>query len=172
LGESQYENENVGTEQMVRRQAYWTMLSGGAGHCYGSSVWAFGTNWQRNMNLNGALSMSRFYKIFSGLPWELLRPETSGELVVSGQGTYGEDDYSPVAVLPNYRLAMMYLPVGHPVKINMAQMKGSNLRVLWINPKTNQRWAGGYFKPRAVRELIPPTLSDDWILLIGNVGKK
>ncbi len=172
LGESQYEDENVGTEQMVRRQAYWTMLSGGAGHCYGSSVWAFGANWQRNLNLSGALSMSRFYKIFNGLPWELLRPEKSGELIISGQGIYGETDYSPVAVLPNYRLALMYMPIGHPVKIDMTKMKGSNLRVLWINPKTNQRWAGGYLKPRAVRELIPPTLSDDWILLIGNVGKK
>ncbi len=166
------QNENDGNEQIVRRQAYWTILSGGAGHCYGSSVWAFEKKWQQNLNLSGALSMSRFYKILNGLPWELLRPETSGELVVSGQNNIDNNDYSPVAVLPNYRLALMYMPVGHPVKIDMAKMKGSNLRVLWINPKTNQRWAGGYFKPRAIRELIPPTLSDDWILLIGNVGKK
>jgi hypothetical protein len=172
LGQSQYEDESIGSEQIVRRQAYWTILSGATGHCYGSSVAEFKEHWQRNMNLNGALSMSRFYKIFRGLPWELLRPETSGELITEGQGIYQNDDYSPVAILPNYRLAVMYLPVGHPVKVNMAKMKGSNLRVLWINPKTNQRWAGGYFKPRAIRELIPPTLSDDWVLLIGNVGKK
>ncbi len=165
-------NEAENTEQLVRQQAYWAMLSGAAGHCYDGLIGGFDKNWQKKLNQNGTLSMSRFYKIFSGLPWELLRPETSGELIVSGQGTYGEDDYSPIAVLPNYRLAIMYLPVGHPVRINMAKMKGSNLRVLWINPKTNQRWAGGYLKPRAVRELIPPTLSDDWILLIGNVGKK
>ncbi len=172
VGELQHKYENIDNEQTVRRQVYWAMLSGGAGNCYGSSVCAFEKNWQQKLNLKSTLSMSRFYKIFNGLPWELLQPETSGELVVSGQGNIGDDDYSPMAVLPNYRLALMYMPVGHPVKIDMAKMKGSNLRVLWINPKTNQRWAGGYFKPRAVRVLIPPTLSDDWILLIGNVGKK
>ncbi len=172
LGESQYEDENVGNARLVRRQAYWTMLSGGAGHCYGSSVWAFKNDWRTKMNLEGAMDMAHFYQIMSGLPWEVLRPDINNELIADGQGVYGSEDYVTAAALPNFRMALIYLPVGRPIKINAERMKGSNLRAIWINPKNNKRWIGGYFKPKGIRELTPPTLREDWLLLIGNIGKK
>ncbi|TAF95703.1 MAG: DUF4038 domain-containing protein [Cytophagia bacterium] len=172
LGESQYEDENVGNDQMMRRQVYWAMLSGGAGHCYGSSLWAFPANWRRVLNLSGATDMAFFHRIFTRLPWELLRPELKNELIVAGQGTYGSDDYAPVATLPNSRLAVVYLPVGRTIQIDASKIKGSSIRALWINPSTDKRWIGGYFKPTGIRDLTPPSLGNDWILLLGNVGKK
>lgn len=172
LGESQYEDENAGNEQMIRRQAYWTILSGGSGHCYGSSIWEFGSNWRQVMELPGANQVSLFYKIFSGLPWYLFRPDASNDILVEGRGAYGSDDYGTVAVLPNYRMAAIYLPTSRTVKINVEKINGSNIRALWISPRTNKRWIGGYFKPQGVRELTPPTLDEDWLLLVGNVGRK
>ena len=172
LGESQYEDENVGNERMVRRQAYWSLLSGGSGHCYGSSVWNFGDHWREKLELPGATQMGLFHKIFNGLPWYLFRPDTSGELLVEGRGTYGSDDYGVVSVLPNSRMAMIYLPGSRTIKVNVEKIKGSNIRALWISPRTNQRFIGGYFKPQGVRELTPPSLDDDWLLLLGNVGRK
>jgi Protein of unknown function (DUF4038)/Putative collagen-binding domain of a collagenase len=172
LGESQYEDENVGNAQMVRRQAYWAMLCGATGHCYGSSLWAFPANWKRTLELAGATDMALFHRIFTRLPWELLRPETKNELIVEGQGTYGSDDYAPVAMLPNNRMAVVYFPTGRTVKIDVSKIKGSSIRALWINPSTDKRWIGGYFKPKGTRELTPPTLGNDWVLLLGNVGKK
>ena len=46
LGESQYEGSgkianDMGEPQVIRRQAYWTMLCGGAGRAYGSDLWGF-----------------------------------------------------------------------------------------------------------------------------------
>jgi hypothetical protein len=172
LGEAQYEDENVGNDQMIRRQAYWTILNGGGGHCYGSSIWAFGTNWQEKLLLPGVAQVSLFYKIFSGLPWYLFRPDASNEILVEGRGAYGSNDYGSVSVLPNYRMAAIYLPTSRTVKINVEKIKGSNIRALWISPRTNKRWIGGYFKPKGVRELTPPTLNEDWLLLVGNVGRK
>lgn len=172
LGESQYEDENIGSALMVRRQAYWTILSGGAGHCYGSSVWDFKEDWQQRLNLEGAVDMAHFHKIMLGLPWEYLRPELSDNLIVEGQSIYGSEDYISVGVLPNHRMTLMYLPSGRPLKIDMEKLKGSNLRAVWINPRNNKRWIGGYFKPKGIKELTPPTLREDWLLLIGNIGKK
>ena len=172
LGESQYEDENVGNQQVVRRQAYWALLSGGSGHCYGSSLWAFPNNWRNVMNLPGALDMAFLHHIFSRLPWELLRPDLKNEILVEGQGIYGSDDYAPVAVLPNNRMAAIYLPVGRTIRVDVGKIKGSSIRALWINPSTDKRWIGGYFKPTGVRELTPPSLGNDWVLLLGNVGKK
>jgi hypothetical protein len=172
LGESQYEDENVGTPQMVRRQAYWSLLSGGSGHCYGSSIWEFNTYWRRTLELPGAAHISLFYKIMSGLPWYLLRPDTSDDFLVEGRGAYGSDDYAVVSKLANNRLAVIYLPTSRTVRINVEKIKGSSIRAVWINPRNNRRYLGGFFKPKGTRELTPPSLDEDWILLVGNAGKK
>ncbi|MFN4144578.1 MAG: DUF4038 domain-containing protein [Runella sp.] len=172
LGESQYEDEDVGNDQMVRRQAYWTLLSGGSGHCYGSSLWAFKSNWQQVLELPGANQIRLFFKIFSHLPWYLFRPDTTSELLIEGRGTFGSDEYSTVALLPNRRMAAIYLPTSRTVKVDVEKINGTNIRALWINPRTNKRWIGGYFKPKGTRELTPPMLDGDWLLLLGNVGRK
>ncbi|WP_169704874.1 apiosidase-like domain-containing protein [Runella slithyformis] len=172
LGESQYEDENFGNALMMRRQAYWALLSGGSGHCYGSSVWSFAPNWREKLALPGASQMSLFYKIMNGLPWYLSRPDTTSQLLVEGRGAYGSDDYGVVSVLPNNRMAMIYLPSGRTIKVDVSKINGSNIRALWISPRTNNRFIGGYFKPQGIRELTPPSLDDDWLLLLGNVGRK
>ncbi|AYQ32443.1 DUF4038 domain-containing protein [Runella sp. SP2] len=172
LGESQYEDEKDGNAQMIRRQAYWSLLSGGSGHCYGSSVADFGDDWRQKLQLRGAQDMELYYKIFSGLPWYLFRPDTTDEVLVEGRGTYGNDDYSVVSVLPNNRMAAIYIPTSRTLKVNVGKINGTNIRALWINPQTNKRFIGGYFKPQGIRELTPPTLDEDWLLLLGNVGRK
>lgn len=172
LGEAQHEDENEGTDQVVRRQAYWTMLSGGAGYCYGSSVWAFENNWQEKLNLPGANQMTYFSKIMGALPWYLFKADTTSQVLVEGRGKFGGDDYATVGVLPNYRMAAIYLPTGRSIQVNVEKINGTSIRALWISPRTNKRWIGGYFKPKGTRELIPPTLDDDWLLLLGNVGRK
>ncbi|WP_428659753.1 DUF4038 domain-containing protein [Runella sp.] len=172
LGESQYEDENAGNALIIRRQAYWSLLSGGSGQCYGSSLWSFEDNWREKLSLPGTAQMNLFYKIMNGLPWYLSRPDTTSEFLVEGRGTYGSDDYGVVSVLPNYRMAMIYLPSSRTIRVNVEKINGSNVRALWISPRTNNRFIGGYFKPQGIRELTPPTLDDDWLLLIGNVGRK
>jgi len=172
LGDAQYENENLGNDFMMRRQIYWTILNGGSGQCYGSSTWEFSSNWRTIMALPGVNQMGIFYKIFSGLPWYIFRPDISNDILLEGRGVIGGDDYATVAVIPNHRMAAIYLPTGRTVRVNIEKIKGSNIRALWINPRTNKRWIGGYFKPQGSRELTPPTLDEDWLLLVGNVGRK
>ena len=116
--------------------------------------------------------MELYFKIFSGLPWYLFRPDTTDEVLVEGRGTYGNDDYSVVSVLPNNRMAAIYIPTSRTLKVNVGKINGTNIRALWINPQTNKRFIGGYFKPQGIRELTPPTLDEDWLLLLGNVGRK
>jgi len=172
LGEAQYEDEKGGSAQVVRRQAFWSLLSGGSGGCYGSSVWEFRNNWREKLHLTGANQMELYFKIFNNLPWYLFRPDSTDEILVEGRGTIGNDDYGVVSVLPNNRMAAIYLPTSRTVKVNVGKINGTNIRALWINPQTNKRFIGGYFKPQGIRELTPPTLDEDWLLLVGNVGRK
>ncbi len=172
LGEAQYENEDVGNAQMMRRQAYWTMLAGGSGHCYGSTVWKFDKNWRVVSNLPGALQMQHFYKLMSGLPWEHFVPDTQNQFVVDGQSPWQDPNYVAVASLSNRKLMVAYIPQSGPLQIDFGQLKGKRLRVNWYSPRTGKKWVTAHYAPSVgVRQVVPPTIGDDWLLVIGNVSK-
>ena len=59
------------------------LLSGGSGHCYGSSLADFRDDWRQKIQLRGAQDMELYFKIFSGLPWYLFRPDTTCLLYTS-----------------------------------------------------------------------------------------
>jgi hypothetical protein len=172
LGESQYEDENVGNSQIVRRQAYWSALTGATGHCYGSSVWAFEGNWKNTLDIPGAFDMAIFYKTIMGLPWELLRPDVANEIIAEGQSEWQKDDYISTAVLPNKRMMVMYMPVARTIKIRADQLRGTIMKILWINPMTGKKTVAGYFSPTGIKEIKPPNDGQDWLLVIGNVSRK
>ncbi len=69
LGESQYEGTGVidndmGTAQIVRRQAYWAVLYGAAGHAYGSDLWGLPKNWREIMKYTGRASARALHPLF------------------------------------------------------------------------------------------------------------
>lgn len=66
--------------------------------------------------------MNLFQKIMNGLPWYLFRPDTTSNLLVEGRGTYGSDDYGVVSILPNNRMAMIYLPSSRTIKVNVEKL--------------------------------------------------
>jgi Protein of unknown function (DUF4038)/Putative collagen-binding domain of a collagenase len=174
LGQAQYEDENPETSLMVRQQAYWTLLSGGAGHCYGSLVSNFPENWKNLMTkqLPGSTDIATFYRIAVTLPWELLKPNFENNIITEGGGTYTQNDYASAAILPNNKLAVIYLPSSRTIKINANSLTGSILRATWVRPRTGKKTIGGTFEPNGIKELTPPDMTDDWLLLIGNISRR
>jgi len=179
--EASYEGEHDYTgPETLRRQEYWTLLSGATGQFYGNHyTWQFSTGWPSHLNTVGSRQMTIATNLFSHRPWFDLVPDTSHALVVSGYGTYSEsgdvnsNDYVTAARTPDGRLAIAYLPSGRPIVVNMRRMAGSRVRAQWYDP-TSGRYAaiaGSPFVTRGERRFAPPGENhggdDDWVLVLG-----
>jgi len=140
LGESQYEGEDTASckpftpTEIVRRQAYWSVLSGSCGHAYGSWCWMVNKNWRKVENDRGAAQMGLVRKFFEALPWYDLVPDIAGKLIVEGAGTYGKPDFATAAFLPDYSKIVVYLPPSGKEKRNLT------VDVPAINGKIETRW--------------------------------
>lgn len=72
LSEAVYEgpaannSQDNASAERVRKQAYWSILSGSAGHVYGSKLILFPSNWRDFLNLPGATDLSYLHTFFEG----------------------------------------------------------------------------------------------------------
>ena len=172
LGESQYEGSGVidndmSTPQMVRRQAYWTMLCGGAGHAYGSDLWGFPANWRDIMKYPGSFQMGHVIRFFESIPWWTLRPDIRHEAVVAGYGEWGRNDYVTAAVGDDRKLLVAYLPELQSVTVDFSFLRGDSFNVSFVDPRTGQTLKSETQKERKVRR-IPSPPGEDLVLIIQN----
>ncbi len=171
LGESQYEGSgklyanDIGQPHHIRRQAYWTMLSGGAGHAYGHDGWFFPPNWREILQYPGAGQLGHLVRFFRQLPWWQLVPDLRHQVVVNGYGRYTESDYVTVAVTETKDVLVAYLPKPGPLTVDLSQLKSPRLAVKWFNPRTGEYTDGGTVSNQGVKKLYSP-LQEDWVLLL------
>jgi hypothetical protein len=93
--EANYEFENVGPDidggsvQNLRRQEYWTMLSGAAGQLYGSAhTWKLLKGWEANLDTPGAIQLSYMKKLFASRKWHDLVPDQTHTVVTAGYDAF------------------------------------------------------------------------------------
>jgi hypothetical protein len=167
LGESQYEgfsgNDN-GTPEIIRRQFYWVMLSGGAGHAYGSQIWNFPANWHDILKWPGAQQVQYANNFFNAINWWQLVPDQKHDLVLNGFGTYSKTDYVTAALTDDKKTAALYMFKSVPVLVDLSQLKGSKITAQWFNPRTGEYTGGGNHISGKV-EFLPPT-NEDWALVL------
>jgi hypothetical protein len=137
LGEAMYEGymdeEDDGTAHRARKQAYWSVLSGAAGHAYGSRAYAFGENWREDLQLPGARHMRHLYDLLAPLPWHDLEPDLEHDTAVDGYGAFGGGDYVTTARTRDGTLAMSYLPRGGRVRMDLGRLAGP-VSARWYDP--------------------------------------
>jgi Protein of unknown function (DUF4038) len=92
--EANYEFEHLpdtdgGSTQNLRRQEYWTMLSGGAGQLYGSAhTWQLQKGWKSNLDTPGMIQLSYMKNLFASKKWYDLIPDQTHTVVTSGYGSF------------------------------------------------------------------------------------
>jgi hypothetical protein len=138
LIEAHYDQENVGhppgdgTPLTLRREEYWTMLSGGTGQFYGNFyTWSFAPGWKYYLDTEGVTQLTMWKTFVSSIPWYDLIPDQDHSVVTAGLGTYGDfttrvsqSDYCTTAKTSNGSVVAVYMPTQRAITVNMANLKG------------------------------------------------
>ena len=68
----------------LRRQAYWSMLSGASGQFYGNEyTWQFLDDWQDHLDTPGSRQMMYAARLFASRPWFRLVPDERHQVVTT-----------------------------------------------------------------------------------------
>jgi hypothetical protein len=181
--EANYEFENnhgwnTGTPGLLRRQEYWTLLSGGAGQLYGSYYTNhFEVDWQNQLQTPGATQMVHLKSLFEARRWFDLVPDQNHSVVVAGYGTYvdtggpfGDNDYVTAARTTDGSLVMAYVPQLRTITVDMTRLAGS-VNARWFDPANGAFVSIGSSMPNTgIRSFTSPGNNSDgdvdWILVL------
>jgi hypothetical protein len=183
LVEGVYEFEsNAQTHQAttatLRRQEYWTNLSGGTGHLYGSHyTWTFASGWQGMLDSPGAAEIHYVNVLFAPRAWYALVPDQNHSVVTSGYGTFSamgnvdDSDYLTAARTTDGALVIAYMPTSRTIAVDMTQLRGP-ARAQWYDPSRGvyTAVAGSPLPNTGAHAFAPPGPNGDgdgdWVLVL------
>lgn len=181
--ESCYDYESLGqahvsTPSTLRREEYWSNLSGATGLIYGNHyTWTFAPGWQSHIDTPGAAQIAFLKSFFESRPWYNLVPDqthntlTAGYGTFSSQGTIDDNDYATAARTPDGRLAIAYAPTIRPLTIDMTRLSAS-VTARWFDPSDGAYTAiaDSPFSNIGSRTFTPPGPNHDgdgdWVLVL------
>ena len=170
---------DFGTIPVLRRQMYWSMLSGAVGHCYGNdAVWPFAPGWDSPAILNSpAIAQLRYVTaLFQSRRWQAFVPDTNHTILTAGFGTYATNavvsanNYATCARETNGQTVMVYAPTQRAMTINMTKLAGTNALAWWFDPQTGTATNFGTFATTGTQIFTPPN-TNDWVLVLDNAAK-
>jgi hypothetical protein len=183
MAEANYEfehnpNTDGGSTQILRRQAYWSMLSGVTGQLYGSLyTWRLAPGWQTRLDTPGIVQFAHMSQLFGSRKWHELIPDQDHTVVIRGRGKYSTNGsmatntYATAARTPDGSLVMAYMPTIRPIMIDMTKLSGA-ATARWFDPTNGSYVAAGgsAFANVGGRRFIPPGNNSagdgDWVLIL------
>ena len=177
--EATYEFEHDCTPIVLRRQAYWTFLSGATGHVYGNGyIWPFRDGWKSKLDTPGALQTLYQRDLFASLPWYQLVPDQDHSVVTAGYGTFNDStaytadsDYVTAARVADGSLVVAYMPTLGSLTVDMTKLSGP-ATARWYDPTrgTYTAIAGSPFANSGSHVFTPPGNNadgdGDWALVL------
>jgi hypothetical protein len=177
--EANYEFEHFYSgPQTLRRQVYWTLLSGATGHLYGNKyTWPFAPGWKAHLDTIGALETAYATRLFATREWFNLIPDQEHTLVTDGYGSYSDagdpnqNNFVTAARTADGSLAIVYIPSGGSFTVNMRQMTPA-VDACWFDPAngTYTRIEGAPQAQEGEREFHTPVQNadgdTDWVLVL------
>jgi hypothetical protein len=176
LIETHYESEAAGpSDQALRAQSYWTVLSGGFGHVFGNCpIWNMGANntfgycsstpdWTTALNSTGSVNMQHFAELFNARHWWTLVPDDGHSVLTGGVGS--GSTYAAAAAASDRSSIIAYLPTSRAVTVNASGLSGNSMTAYWYNPATGDVTSIGSSAKGTLNGISPPALGD-WVLVI------
>jgi len=186
--EPAYENHPTGADNpridshKVRSQAYSAVLSGAAGHGYGSLdlFWFYKDDdgpfpkdgfqhWRNAMAYEGATQVGLMRRLFELRPWYKLAPDQSVLASDEGEGS----DRVVAARAEDGSFVIAYLPTPKPVKLKMDKLTGKTVKAGWYNPRQGTWREIGEYPNTGAHEFVPPAgdAKSDWVLVLDDAAK-
>jgi hypothetical protein len=168
---------SYGEPWTLRRQEYWSLLSGASGQFYGNHyTWQFLPGWKSRIDTLGSRQMSYLVKLFRRVPWYRLVPDQKHTLLTRGYGTFtstgnvDDSNYATAARTPDGKLAIAYLPTVRTITIDSSRL-AARPTARWYDP------TAGTFRPAAplthsgsIETFRPPDKNaagdGDWLLVL------
>ena len=180
LLETYYEREHSSTPLMLRRQAYWSILSGGLlGHIFGNCpMWHFTTTtgnyfcttapWQGQLDSTGSTNLWYVGRLFQSREFEKLVPDENHTVVTAGYQS--GNTLATSARTSNGSTIISYIPTQRAVTVDMSKISGGGqAQAWWYNPRTNTASVVGMFATTGTQNFTPPD-SNDWLLVIDSAA--
>jgi hypothetical protein len=164
MAEGGYEGIEFGKVQTaleIRRQAYWTQLSGGH-HVYGhNQAWIEPTNWKQWIDAPGAGQLGVFREVITSLDeWWLANPDQS----IFVQEKDPNLHMAFRAARGNWVLAYLSKPTTISIRLKDVPAKDTIL-VTWIDPVNGSRTDTGIYRYENPIAFKTPTGWDDALIL-------
>ena len=190
-GEPRYEDHPVGWEPDskgwfdafdVRQAAYWSMLSGAAGHTYGDhniwQMWEEGkepvswarTHWKEALDHDGSTQMGFMKKLFQARPWYKLQSDQSLILNDNPEGAM----YQTAALADDKNFALIYTPYGKSISVDLERISGNEIEAWWYNPRDGRTLSIGNYENKEPTEFTPHASGrgSDWVLVLDNAANE
>jgi hypothetical protein len=169
---------SYGNPRTLRRQEYWTALSGATGQFYGNHyTWQFAGGWKQSLDTLGSAQLGYLVNLFARRPWFRLVPDLGHRIVTKGYGTFSPNrsvassNYVTTAATRDGRLAISYLPSGGRIRVAMRRL-ARGVRASWYDPTSGKYTAvkGSPFSARRSVSLTAPGRNHDgdrdWVLVL------
>lgn len=162
----------------LRRYAYWSVFSGGAGFTYGHNavmqfhngqgVGDYGTkqDWKNAINDPGAGQMQWLKKLVLSKPYFDRIPDQ--DLVVSKQG----ERYERIVATRGKDYAFVYTYTGRVIEIQMGRIAGQQVKASWFNPRNGSTQLIGQFQNQGTKLFQPigkQEAGNDWVLVLETI---
>ncbi len=176
--ETSYERDGT-SESQIRRQAWWSVLSGARlGHFFGNCpLWGFdhvrsyctapSGGWRGQLDSPLSVQLSYVGKLFRSRASHLLIPDQQASVMTAGvQSGSGK---ATTARAKDGSSVIAYIPTRRQVTVDMSKVGGTQARSWWFNPRTAASTELGTFATSGTRDFTPPD-SSDWVLVIDNAS--
>jgi hypothetical protein len=153
------------TPLWIRRQAYYSYLTGGH-HTYGhNDSWRVLPTWKKALDAPGAFQMGVLKKIFlDRKEWWYLVPDQS---IFAGGGNTEGKVLNLAARHKDGKWVMVYLGSKTAFSINMNKITaGNKVNAFWVDPKTGDSLSIGSFPNTQVQSFSTPDGWEDAILIL------
>ncbi len=173
LIETHYEDDfGRKTADDIRKFPYQAVLAGAAGDFFGNRpLWFCGTDWKKALNSPGSYYLSLAGDFFRSRPWQKLEPDIEGRLVQSSSEARAADRRIQSAISETGDFALVYLPSGEPVTVDVSAISAARIQLWWFDPRNGLALNAGNRDSSSLIELTPPS-RDDWALVIDDASEQ
>lgn len=163
----------------IRRIMYWNVFAGAAGQTYGChAVWQMYDldktpvngplkPWHKSLDLEVANQVKHLKDLMLSRPFFDRIPDQG--LVAGPQ--QNDSTYVSATRDRSGTYAFFYFPDGNPTTLNLKSLKGNQLILAWMDPRTGVRFPGNGGNPLPIQDnltISPPSSGrgNDWILIV------